>query len=70
MLYFDIGFGSPEGDKYGDFVTWKDIHLKFDPYPIIKGQVIGAIGCLWGELNNDSTHFNKLFIRTSVLASK
>ncbi len=69
LLYLDIGFGGLVGDKYGDFITWKDIYLKFNLKPQnIEGKIIGAESCLWGELNNDSTHFNKLFIRSSVLA--
>lgn len=70
FLYLDIGFGTPLGDKYGDFITWKDIYLKFNPNPDVQGEVIGGEVCLWSELDNGLNHFNKLYPRTSVAAQK
>ena len=36
----------------------------------IAGTVIGGESCLWGETNSDSSHFLKLFSRTSAFADR
>lgn len=68
-LYIDAGVGNAFGNKYSEYHSWKDIY-KWTPIPPedFKGTVIGAECPLWGETNNESTHFMKLFIRSSVLA--
>ena len=36
----------------------------------INGEVIGGIAALWGETNSDSSHFLKMYTRSSVLSER
>lgn len=68
-LYIDTGVGNAFGNAYQTYHTWKEIY-KWSPTPPqnFKGTIIGGEAPLWGETNNEHTHFMKLFIRSSVLA--
>ena len=54
LTYLNLGFGKP-GTKV---IAWRDIYdkltLKFDNF---KGEILGPIGTLWSEVNNDQTTF-------------
>lgn len=48
--YLDMGFGHAFGHRYNDASTWADIYninIKQSEYNFKKGQMMGAIACLW-----------------------
>lgn len=68
-LFIDAGFGNAFGNPYSVYHTWKEIY-KWTP-SLPEGSlntIIGGEVPMWGETNNQNTHFNKLFMRTSVMA--
>ncbi|CAD8062288.1 unnamed protein product [Paramecium sonneborni] len=68
-LFIDAGFGNAFGNPYSVYHTWKEIY-KWTP-SLPEGSlntIIGGEVPLWGETNNQNTHFNKLYMRTSVIA--
>ncbi|CAD8062286.1 unnamed protein product [Paramecium sonneborni] len=67
-LYLDIGVGNAFGNPYQTYQTWKDIYKWSPQIPEgFKGKIIGGEAPLWGETNNQNTHFQRLFLRSSIL---
>ncbi len=61
-----------DGEK---FMKNQNFHLKFRYYNIqlykgIAGTVIGGIATMWGETNDDNSHFTKLLVRLNVAAER
>jgi len=52
-------------------LTWGSVY-SFEPVPegFSKDRILGSETCLWSELNNDFTHDNYLWIRSSALAER
>ena len=57
-LYLDLGMGNAYGDDYESYQTWKDFYKWSPTLPEgFKGRILGAEAPLWGETNNENTHF-------------
>ncbi|CAD8134243.1 unnamed protein product [Paramecium octaurelia] len=67
-LYLDVGVGNAFGNSYDAYQTWKDVY-KWSPVPPegFQGNILGGEAPLWGETNNQNTHFQKMFLRSSIL---
>ncbi|CAD8044857.1 unnamed protein product [Paramecium primaurelia] len=68
LLSLDIGIGDSFGDPDDFYQSWKDVYswvpkLAED----FNGQLLGAEALLWGHTNTRNTHFQKLFLRSSIL---
>ncbi|CAD8158974.1 unnamed protein product [Paramecium octaurelia] len=68
-LYLDTGVGNAFGDRYDKYQGWKDVYKWNPSIPHnFQGTILGGESLLWGETNNQNTHFQKLFLRSSILA--
>ncbi|CAD8143514.1 unnamed protein product [Paramecium pentaurelia] len=68
-LYLDIGVGNAFGDRYDKYQAWKDVYKWNPKIPHnFQGNILGGETLLWGETNNQNTHFQKLFLRSSILS--
>ncbi|CAK72253.1 unnamed protein product (macronuclear) [Paramecium tetraurelia] len=68
-LYLDTGVGNAFGDRYDRYQAWKDVYKWRPSIPRnFEGTILGGESLLWGETNNQNTHFQKLFLRSSILA--
>ncbi|EAR96206.1 glycosyl hydrolase family 20 beta-N-acetylhexosaminidase family protein (macronuclear) [Tetrahymena thermophila SB210] len=68
--YLDVGEGNRYGGSYGSMYNW-DVLNSFNPrVPGIKGEILGGETCLWSEMNDDSTQFQRLWTRNSAFAER
>jgi hexosaminidase len=56
----------------GVYAVWKTIYYNFTLYPqgVDKNRILGAEACLWGEVSNEDTLENNLWMRSSAFASR
>ena len=56
----------------GPFKTWKQIYKNFTVFPegVEKERILGAEVCLWGEVSNEETLENNVWMRASAFAAK
>jgi len=56
----------------GTYSVWKNIYDNFVVFPtgVDKSRILGAEVCLWGEVSNQDTLENNLWMRSSAFAAR
>lgn len=72
-LYINKGIGNIWfNNSAGSYSTWKQIYQNFEIFPqgIDKSKILGAEVTLWGEVSNDDTLENNIWMRATAFAEK
>ena len=73
ILYLNKGQGNIWlNTTAGDYSVWKNIYDNFTVFPsgVDKNRILGAVACLWGEVSNEDTLENNLWMRATAFASR
>jgi hypothetical protein len=69
FLYINKGFGNIWfNSSAGTYSVWKQIYKRFNVFPegIDKSKILGAEVTLWGEVSNDDTLENNIWLRATA----
>ena len=70
-LYINIGFGYIWGNNFGRMTTWKKVYsIPLFPPAIKSDRILGAEATLWGEVSNEDTLDDYLWMRASCLGER
>jgi hypothetical protein len=72
-LYINKGIGNIWfNSSAGTYSTWKQIYQGFNVFPegINKDRILGAEVTLWGEVSNDDTLENNIWMRATAFGEK
>lgn len=72
-LYINKGQGNIWfNTSAGSYSVWRNIYENFHVFPklTLKSRILGAEVTLWGEVSNDDTLENNLWMRASAFAGK
>lgn len=73
MLYLNKGQGNLWlNGTQGTYSVWRDIYENFTVFPpgVNTSRILGAEVCLWGEVSNEDTLENNLWMRASAFAAR
>jgi hexosaminidase len=73
FLYINKGIGNIWfNSSAGTYSTWKQIYQGFNVFPqgIDKSRILGAEVTLWGEVSNDDTLENNIWMRATAFGEK
>lgn len=73
FLYINKGIGNIWfNSSAGAYSTWKQIYQGFEIFPqgVDKSKILGAEVTLWGEVSNDDTLENNIWMRATAFAEK
>ena len=71
-MYLSTGKTNIWSQPFGHYSVWRQIYEKFILFPegIDKNRIIGAEVCLWGEVSDEDSLENNLWMRASAFASR
>lgn len=69
-LYLNKGNGFIWGNTFGDYSIWKSLYheLKVFPDNVDPRRILGSVVCLWGEVSNQDTLENNLWMRAAAFS--
>jgi N-acetyl-beta-hexosaminidase len=56
----------------GEYTVWRNIYENLTVFPqgVDRSRILGAEACLWGEVSNEDTLENNLWMRATAFASR
>ena len=73
ILYISKGQGNLWlNGTQGTYTVWKTIYENFVVFPsgVDRSRIMGAEVCLWGEVSNEDTLENNIWMRASAFAAR